>query len=318
MIKRLATAFLVAAAIAATLVGCSDSDSPGNRPLILGSTDDPAMSVMVQIYAGALRHTGVPVSAETRTGSYRGLLDEMDEASLDLFPAFTGRLLRDLAPQVDTRTAEDVYRDVNRSLPQGVSVGDATMVSALPEVFVATSVAEQAQVTALTDCGRLPDLPIVVVGKPDKRTIDAIEAAGCRTARVESVPNVSSAVARITAGTAVGVLTPLDVAVENARQGGGDADATSAIRALHLPERETSDSVVAGATPQPEQTTGIPRAEELVPVYRTAVFGRDRVKTLNKVAGELTTADLATLTGRAVGGEKPDVLAAEWLAEHGL
>ncbi|WP_269462488.1 glycine betaine ABC transporter substrate-binding protein [Gordonia insulae] len=326
MIKRAATAILVTVGLAVAVAGCSTTE-PGDRPLVMGASDMPAMQVMAQIYAGALRHAGSAVSSDTRAGDYRTLLDDMDATSVDLFPAFSGRLLSQLAPQLAPATADETYTDLNRSLPQGVSIGDPTMVVATPQVIVAASVAEQRKVTELADCAQMSSgLPVVVVGAPDAATIEAFTATGCRFGPVESVPTTAAAIERIAGGRAVGILTPLDVAGDDAE---GAADE---IRALQAPA-PAADSAAApaasgsGAQSGPAEqsgsaTTGIvvagPRAQQLVPVYRTAALSRDEMQTVNKVAGELTTADLATLAGRAATGADTRELADGWLAEHGL
>ncbi|MGC4962087.1 glycine/betaine ABC transporter substrate-binding protein [Gordonia sp. DT101] len=323
MIKRAATAILMVLALAA-VAGCSEADSH-DGDLVMGAPNSPSMQVMAQIYAGALRHAGSPVSMTVPRGDYRSLLDDMDATTVDLFPAFSGRLLSELAPQSAPPTADQVYSELNRSLPQGVSVGDATTVSATPQIFVAASVADH-EVTDLAHCSRLaPGLPLVVVGDPDGPTIDALSAAGCRFGPVESVPSSSAVVRRVAGGGAVGLLTPLDVAGDDAEGSSGD------IRALTVPKSATetgagatADKATTAESPSDDAPGGRavaatgPRAEQLVPVYRTAALSRDQVKTINKVAGEMTTADLATLTRRAVAGAAPADLANGWLAEHGL
>lgn len=55
-----------------------------------------------------------------------------------------------------------------------------------------------------------------------------------------------------------------------------------------------------------------------VPVYRAVRFGRADVKALNKVAGELTPADLADMTRRWQSGQDRVALVDEWLGRHGL
>nr|WP_202422250.1 glycine betaine ABC transporter substrate-binding protein [Gordonia sp. SID5947] len=308
----------------AAVAGCSES-APSAGQLVMGAPASPSMQVMAQIYAGALRHAGSAVSMTVPRGTYRSLLDDMDATTVDLFPAFSGRLLAELAPQSAPPTADAVYTELNRSLPQGVSVGDATTVSATPQVFVAASVADRGGVTALADCARLsPGLPLVVVGAPDGPTVDALSAAGCRFGPVESVPSTSAVVRRVAGGGAVGLLTPLDVAGDDAEGVSGD------IRALTAPKSAKDDGASGTAETSPSRSTHEaapngdeelatgPRAEQLVPVYRTAALSRDQVKTVNKVAGEMTTADLATLARKAAAGEPAAVLANGWLAEHGL
>ncbi|NNG98588.1 hypothetical protein [Gordonia araii] len=58
--------------------------------------------------------------------------------------------------------------------------------------------------------------------------------------------------------------------------------------------------------------------EQLVPVYRTVRFGRSDIKALNKVAGELTMADLAELTGKWRAGADATELVRDWLSQHDL
>jgi len=55
-----------------------------------------------------------------------------------------------------------------------------------------------------------------------------------------------------------------------------------------------------------------------VPVYRSAALSKEQMKTVNKVAGELTTADLEALAGKAGNGDEPRDLAVSWLTEHGM
>lgn len=311
--KRALTAVLTVCALAATLLACSEDSSPG-REVTLGAPDSSAMIVMAQVYGGALRHAGSRVASEIHTGGYRQLLDEMDTLDVDLFPAFSGRLLTQLAPQLEPRTAEQVYTDLNRSLPQGVSVGDATMVTGTPQVFVAASMADDRQVSDLADCDRLPvGLPVVMVGAPQQGVVATFTAAGCRFGPVQSVDSVTAAAEQIASGQAVGILTPLDVAGDDAEGKVGD------IRALRVSAADIKASTAASAEPSATAAVAVgPRPEELVPVYRSAALTLDEVKTINVVAGEMTTADLATLAREADSGADPADLAAEWLAEHGL
>ena len=322
-----ATAVVIAVATVVTgvLAGCSDSSrdsASSSRLLHLGSADDPALRVMAEIYAGALRDVGAPVADDLIRGDDTALLDEMDRARVDLFPAFSGELLTSLAPKATVTSSDDVYDELNRSLPQGVSVGDATPVSATPQVFVATSLAQSSNVTDLSECGRLPEgLPVVVVGRPEPADMAAFAAQGCRFGAVESVGSAREVIARVGTAQAVGVVTALDAAVAL-------DPAAPQIQALRVPA-PTQDDAGQPSTPSnlatsnqsqsptPSPQSG-PRAQNLVPVYRTAALTRSEVKQINRVAGEITTADLAELARRADAGAEPRDLAVGWLGEHGL
>ncbi|MDS1112194.1 glycine betaine ABC transporter substrate-binding protein [Gordonia westfalica] len=309
--KRLVVVTGLIVALAVVLAGCGDEAGSPPRGIVIGSSDDAAMRVMAEVYAGALRNAGSVVSADQLRGDDAVLLGEMDRAALDLFPAFTGDLLTMLAPSSTAIGAEDVYVELNRSLPQGVSVGDETPVSGAPQIFVSTTLAGSVGATGLDDCGLLPPgLPVVATADPDPATLDAFTSAGCRLGAVETVDTTDQALQRAAEGTAVGLLTPLDIAGEDAE------GASSDVQAL----RNSSgggDSADNPSDGPPAEQSG-PRAEVLVPVFRSAALNRDQVKTVNKVAGEITTADLATMAGEVETGSDPRDVALEWLAEHGL
>lgn len=296
------------------MAGCSSAGSP-HRELVVGTADDPALRVMAEIYAGALRNIGTPVSGDIRTGDDVTLFAEMDRAQLDLFPAFTGQLLHTLAPELTPTGSDEVYSDLNRSLPQGVSVGDATPVSDAPQVFVSTALATSSDASSLADCDRLPaGLPVVTVGEPDPTTMAALAAAGCRFGPVETVGSTQDAFTRIATGRSVGVLSALDAAGAQTTDAGKSSPPVHALRAA--PTSTDATTQAAGET-----TIAAPKgpvAEDLVPVYRTVALTRDEVKQINKVAGEITTADLATLARAAADGANPHDLAVTWLGEHGL
>ncbi|MFE0749831.1 glycine/betaine ABC transporter substrate-binding protein [Gordonia sp. NPDC058843] len=318
--KRLVTVAGLILVLAVVIAGCADDSSSPPRGLVIGSSDEPAMRVMAEVYAGALRNSGSVVSGDQLRGDAPVLLDEMDRAELDLFPAFTGDLLTMLSPSSTAIGAEDVYRDLNSSLPQGVSVGDETPVSAAPQIFVSTTLAGDVGATGLDDCARLPSgLPVVATAEPDEITVRAFADAGCVFGPVEVAATSEEVLERVAGGTAVGLLTPLEIA-------GEDADgASSEVQALRTAPgagdtAEGPDARAAGAEPtraeQADQSG--PRAEVLVPVFRSAALNRDQVKAMNKVAGEITTADLATMAADVETGADPRDVALAWLGEHGL
>ncbi|MBD0023309.1 hypothetical protein GII33_07775 [Gordonia pseudamarae] len=193
--RRVWTVLCLIVVVASMVTACDDPGRAPHHRLVVGATDTPMMRVVANIYTGALRRGGADVSETVTIGDDARLLEKMSAAEVDLFGAFTGTLLTSLAPQATSMTAEDVFVELNHSLPQGVSVGDPTL---------------------------------VVTGEP------------------------------------------------------------------------------------------APRAQVLVPVYRSAALSRKDMKTVNKVAGELTTADLEALADRAAQGGEPGDLAAAWLTEHGL
>ncbi|PZT97956.1 MAG: glycine/betaine ABC transporter substrate-binding protein [Gordonia sp. (in: high G+C Gram-positive bacteria)] len=261
-IRRVAPVLVVACALMVS--GCSDP-GPAPQELVMGSTADTASRVATAIYAGALRGAGAAVSDEHPVADYGGLLDQMDNRTVDLFPAWSGELLAQLDPGASGRTSEDVYNQLNQALPQGVSAGDATTVQNKPLVFVSSDLAAE----------------------PAPQTVSDLAGAGCAFGPAR-VMDAQAAVAEVAAGRAAGLFSALGVVADDAGLQGLD-DGNDAMR-----------------------------AQDLVPIFRTAALSRTLFRAMNKVAGELTTADLTTMAAEVDGGAELSGVATRWLGEHSL
>ncbi len=278
---------VLALASALILAGCSDA-GPVPRALVTGSTPDTPSRVATAIYAGALGNAGADVSGEHPVGSNGELLEQMDDRSLDVMPAWSGELLGELDPGATGRSSEDVYNQLNKALPQGVSAGDATSVQNTPLVFVSTALAESADVDELPECSRLPaGLPLVTIDELDPATLGQLSAAGCTFGPPQRL-GAEEARAEVAAGRAAGLFSALEAAA-------GDAE----LQGL----ADTGDAV---------------RAQDLVPVFRSAALSRTLFRAMNKVAGELTTADLTAMARVVDGGGDLNAVAGRWLGEHSL
>ncbi|WP_250324898.1 glycine betaine ABC transporter substrate-binding protein [Williamsia sp. CHRR-6] len=309
--RRLAPVLSAAAMVLSLsmLTGCG-STTPSAQPLVVGSAPGTAAGVAAQIYAEVLRHTGARVADEMVSGSYGALLADLDEQRVDLFPAFSGALLTELAPGSTSTATDAVYGELNAALPQGVSVGDATTVTDQLQVVVSAAVAQAAGDPALADCGRLPvALPLLVTTTPDPSVLRALDRVGCRFAPPRVVATVSELTAEVAAGRAAALISTLSTV-------GNDP----ALRSLAdtTPAADPRGTITYPVTVDPAQQPAI-RAQDLLPVFSTAALSRDQIKAINKVAGELSTADLATMAQQVTDdpASRAAVVGA-WLAEHNL
>lgn len=116
---------MAVAATAAVVTGCTSAltADPAPAPITVGAGDAPDSRVLAEIYAAVLRGAGSPVRVEP------GLAEDADLAALDagavtLVPEYTGRLLLRLHPGSTAIDSEDVFEELNRSLPPGFSVSD--------------------------------------------------------------------------------------------------------------------------------------------------------------------------------------------------
>jgi osmoprotectant transport system substrate-binding protein len=203
-------------------------------------------------------------------------------------PAWSGGLLGRLDPNATALSAEDVYDQLNQALPQGVSTGDVTSVANKPLVFVAQSLAASAGVDELGECARLPaGLPLVTIAEPEPEVEAQLRAAGCGFGAPAQLDE-QTAITEVAAGRAAGLFSPLGVVAD--------------------------DSGLQGLA----DTADVVRAEDLIPVFRTAALNRGLFQVMNKVAGELTTADLTTMSREVDGGAEVSTVTRRWLGEHSL
>lgn len=284
---RRGAALLATAGLAATLLTACGSDVVD--PFRVGSDSSATMRVAAAVYAGALARTGVRIDVQAAADGDRGLLDETAQGDLDLFPAFTGDLLVTLTPRPEASSAPDVEEAVNRALPQDVTIGDPAAVDNRRQLITSQRLVDTRHVTDLAGCGALPPgMPLAVTGTLTDD--DRAAFAACRVGPVREGLTVAEVVQRVATGTELGALTGIEAAT--ALTGRGDV---TALR-----------SADAG-----------PRAQTLVPVFRAGRVGRSQMKALSRVAGELTTADLAAMAVKVRQGAAPSTVANDWLSTTG-
>ncbi|GAB2638974.1 hypothetical protein GCM10027169_03600 [Gordonia jinhuaensis] len=276
------------AAVCGMLAGCDD-ERTARHELVVGSGSAPADRVAAAIYAGVLRHAGADVSDPPRIADVRALLDRTATGDIDLFAGYSGQLLDVLVPQSSAMSSDDVYEELNRVLPQGVSVGDATPVNNVVQVVVAKSVAASASARSLADCAMLPaQMQVATTDDVRASGLALMDATGCRHGATLTQPSSSAVADHVATGRFYGLIAAVD-------PGAGD----TRLQAL------TDDG-------------DHQRAQNLVPVFRSASLTREEFKAINRVAGELTTADLATMAADAASGGRADDIASRWLGEHSL
>ncbi|MCX5043722.1 hypothetical protein OG921_11150 [Aldersonia sp. NBC_00410] len=97
---------------------------PENRLIVVGSGDSARSELVAQIYAGALAHDGADVRTDLNLGARTDYLTALDGGRVTLVPEQSGAYLIHLAPNAAATDPDDVYVELNRSLPEGISVSD--------------------------------------------------------------------------------------------------------------------------------------------------------------------------------------------------
>ena len=283
-----------ASVLVMALAGCSAGPS-GRSEVIVGAGNGVESQLLAHIYAGAIRSAGVTVDVESGLGGRADYLEALDRGEVTLVPDFTGALLNQFDSQSGATEAEDVFVDLNRSLPEGLSVGDYAL-------------AEDRTALAVSPTGPLSELSTIS---------DFVDKRGtAKWGVVGDPPNPD----------------PLEVGMRLAPPGTGAgfediavyANAKDAVGALDSGEVEALAFTTASFGPLAADLTTLEDdenvfpAQNVVPLIRAGSLDDAAIATLSVVAGELTTADLADMIGEARGGGDSGDIAARWLGEHNL
>ena len=200
---------------------------------------------------------------------------------------FTGRLLQRFAPGSAARSAEQVYRAMIGSLPEGVAAGDYA-VAAEDKPALAVSAATAAAwgghdlTAAVRNCAGLSVGALAGVPTP--------AAVGeCTLAPVRRFPDTATLFGALRDGSVRGVWT------------------TTA-------DPDVPDGVVVLVDRKP---TLVP-AENVVAIYRRNELGKMQLRAINELAGVLDTASLIDMVRQVRSGADPRWVAEAWLAANPL
>lgn len=281
--------------IAGLLGGCSAATStePAATPIVVGSGSSDISQLLAEIYAGGLRSTGADVEVKEDLGDRADYLAALDRGEVTMVPDLTGELLRTFDTLSAATEAEDVYTELNRSLPAGLSVGDY----ATAEDRIAIAVASG---STSTDTPR-----DVVFG--EEATIGTVEGEVDPLDVVNILPRSEPTFTGASFSEFM-VYPDAQFAVDELNSG--------AVTALAI--RTASFGPLAkDLTTLPDDDSVYP-AQNVVPLYSNGVLDESALRSFSVVAGELTTADLADMIGEVRSGVPSGDVAGRWLGEHNL
>lgn len=279
-------------ALAAFTVSCGSADR--DRTFVVGAGESAESRVLAEIYAGALARTGLPVRVRPDLGRRSDYLAALDAGVVDLVGEQTGDLLAALDSGSTARTPDDVVTALSRALPADLTVADP-----------ADGVDMRARLVVAADRAAVDGLDTVA---------DLLPRCAETTAGLAVLPGLlRDATEVVVHNCAFATLAPASDPValrESLRSGALQAG-------LLTGPPELAPGATDGLTVLADEDYAI-RAENIVPLLRGGLLDEVRMRKLNYVAGELTTAELVELI-RAVeaGGSAPE-LARRWLDQHGL
>lgn len=292
------------AALALTLLVSTSACGGGSDPLEAGGTDDDALvigsqqyysnTIIAEIYAQLLEADGRTVEREFEIGQREVYASELENGAIDVFPEYTGALLQYYEEEAGSGSPEAVYDSLVEALPEELTVLDPADATDQNEFVVTPEYAEEHDLTEIGDLSDVSD--IVIAGSPE------FESRPFGPGGLSEVYGVEVDVQVISdSGGPLTVNALLD----------GEVDMTATIYSAN-PAIAQHDLVVL------EDPAGLLPAAALVPVVSDRVDDDART-VLNEAQSLLSQEELLELNSRSVDDQtSPEVLASDWIDEHGL
>jgi osmoprotectant transport system substrate-binding protein len=291
MTGRLRAFALVAAVVSAVVAGCATDpnapDTPATLPAVtVGSGNSVVSDLIARFYAGALQRMGTRVTTEFDLGDRAAYLSQLGSGRVTVVPEFTDELLTYYDPEARQREPEQVYTELSKSLPEGLSVSDyANGTDSRADVVTTALVANRLNARSLDDLG--PHCRGITLGE----AVDGPSTASLTT----SYSCTFAAVRKFPADKLAAAL------------------ATGEIQAAILPPAQVGGFVVLD-----DDKYAIP-AENPLPLFHADALTQAQLKKINAVAGELNTDSLNSMVQDITAGrETPANEARSWLDLHGF
>ena len=156
---RLVAIAAVAVGATVALAGCASGDpldggstgDAGSDTIVVGSQDYYSNEIIAELYAQALEENGYTVERDFRIGQREVYIPEIEGGAIDVFPEYTGNLLQYYVPDTEATTSDDVYAELETSLPEGLRVLDQSPATDQDSYNVTQAFSEENGVTSLAD-----------------------------------------------------------------------------------------------------------------------------------------------------------------------
>ena len=296
---------LAAVAVGATvaLAGCasgdpldsgSSTDGASSETIVVGSQDYYSNEIIAEIYAQALEENGFTVDRQFRIGQREVYIPEIEAGEIDVFPEYTGNLLQYYVPDTTATTSDDVYAELETSLPEGLRVLDQASATDQDSYNVTKEFSEANGVTSLADLAKVTT-PLTLGGNSE----------------LETRPYGPSGLKEV-----YGV----DVAFTPIEDSGGPLTLKALVDdQVQLVNIYSADpNIKANDLVTLEDPEGLFLASHVVPVVSEKITD-EIAEVINTVSAALTAEDLVTLNALSVDEQQSaEQIAKDWLAEKAL
>ena len=307
LLSSVRTRALVAVCLGAVVTAAcgddGDSTAKGSKTVVIGSATFSENIIVANMYAGALMNEGYQVVVRKGLGQREIYLPALEKGGadngIDLVPEYVGTLLEYVNKNTGEASGnldESVTKLRGRLDPLGITALEPSPAADQNAFAVTRATADRLRLKKLSDItptvasmltlGAGPECPTRPFCQPGLEKTSGLKF---KTFRVldSGGPKTMEA---LTKGD-------IDIGLVFSSDGGVAA----------------RDLVVL------EDDKKLQTVDNLIPVIRKDILDDDMRETLDKVSAALTTADLIVLNRRAdIDKADPEVLAREWLQEHGF
>jgi osmoprotectant transport system substrate-binding protein len=300
---RLVALAAVAVGAAVALAGCasgdpldegSDGSAEASETLVVGSQDYYSNEIIAEIYAQALEENGYSVERDFRIGQREVYIPEIEDGSIDVFPEYTGNLLQYYVPDTTATTSDDVYAELETSLPDGLRVLDQSPATDQDSYNVTQAFSDENGVTSLADLADVTT-PLTLGGNSELET---------RPYGPEGLKSVYGVEVAFTPIEDSGGPLTLKALVDNQVQ---------LVNIFSADPKIAANDLVTLEDPE-----GLFLASHVVPVVSEKVTD-EIADVINTVSAALTAEDLVALNALSVDEQQSaDQIASDWLAEKSL
>ncbi|MGO1401541.1 MAG: glycine betaine ABC transporter substrate-binding protein [Flaviflexus sp.] len=285
------------------LAACSNDDplsedNGGNggsgEAIVIGSQDYYSNEIIAEIYAQALEAEGYEVERDYRIGQREAYVPEIEDGSIDLFPEYTGPLLRYWEGETEVREADAVYDELVDTAPEGVRVLEYSPATDQDAYVVTAEFAEEWGLESLDDL----------------KNVDTQITVGANS-ELETRPNGPQ-----------GLLEVYDVEVgfTPIEDGGGQLTVNA------LKDNDIQMAIIYTADPRIadpelvvlEDPQSLFLASHVVPLASENI-DEQAEEIINSISAAMEPEDLVALNIRSAEEQLPaETIASDWLTEEGL
>lgn len=285
------------------LAACSNDDplsenNGGNggsgEAIVIGSQDYYSNEIIAEIYAQALEAEGYEVERDYRIGQREAYVPEIEDGSIDLFPEYTGPLLRYWEGETEVREADAVYDELVDTAPEGLRVLEYSPATDQDAYVVTAEFAEEWGLESLDDL----------------KNVDTQITVGANS-ELETRPNGPQ-----------GLLEVYDVEVgfTPIEDGGGQLTVNA------LKDNDIQMAIIYTADPRIadpelvvlEDPQSLFLASHVVPLASENI-DEQAEEIINSISAAMEPEDLVALNIRSAEEQLPaETIASDWLTEEGL